>query len=475
MDRPLHLMVLSARCPEALRDIVRRYESNLPDTPSIADACFTANAGRTHFKHRMAVVGATALELRHGLAAYLAGESNGAVATSPIAGSARPRVAFLFTGQGSQYAGMGRLLYETSPVFRGALDECAAGLGPHMERGLLEVMFAPEDSTPIHDTVYAQPATFAIEYALATLWRSFGVEPEAVLGHSLGEYAAACAAGVLPLEDALHLVAARGSLTHRLSEDGAMGAVFASEEVVAAEVARSEGALAIAAYNGPEHLVISGARSTVAAALTRLEASGVRVKPLRVAYAAHSQFVEPILPAFKKVLETVRFERPSYCAGVECDWRARRARRHRSLQLLAHPHARAGSFRVVDADARRPGHHAFHRGRAAPGPAGHRCRMRSDGRRSSGCPRCAVTGRTGPTCSKAFSGSMSMGPMSTGTASIEGITRRRIALPTYPFRKIRHWMNVVGAARGTSQSVPRIAGRASHRRCSVMRTRVHST
>ena len=125
------------------------------------------------------------------------------------------------------------------------------------------MMFASEDATPIHDTVYVQAATFAIEYALAVLWRSWGIEPAVVLGHSLGEYAAACVAGMLSLDDALRLVAERGRLTHKLSEDGAMGAVFAAEEVVAAEVARSGGALTIAAYNGPENFVISGPRVMV--------------------------------------------------------------------------------------------------------------------------------------------------------------------------------------------------------------------
>ena len=222
-------------------------------------------------------------------------------------------------------------------------------------------------------TVYVQVATFAIEYALAVLWRSWGIEPAAVLGHSLGEYAAACVAGMLSLDDALRLVAERGRLTQMLSEGGAMGAVFAPEEIVAAEVARSDGALTIAAYNGPENFVISGPRIAVASALSRLEASGVRVKPLRVPYAAHSQFVEPILPAFQQVLDTVRFRTPSYRAGVECDRRARRPRGNRSPQLLAHPHARASSVCVFDANIGGTGYYALRRDRSAPGPIGYRC------------------------------------------------------------------------------------------------------
>jgi acyl transferase domain-containing protein/SAM-dependent methyltransferase len=307
--RPVHVLALSARDENALRELATRYESRVSTSHGeSADLCFTANAGRTHFTHRLALAGAGHDDFRRGLRAYLAGESSPVVASGVNEGI-RPQVGFLFTGQGAQYPGMGRRLYETSPVFRSALDSCAAQLRPYLDRPLVDVLFAA-DSGPLMETVYAQPATFAIEYALTQLWKTWGIVPAVVLGHSLGEYAAACAAGVFALPDAAALVAQRGRLTQELAKPGAMAAVFAPHDVVAAEIDRSHGSIAFAAYNGPEHFVISGEASEVEAALSRLESAGIKVTPLRVSFAAHSRLVEPVLGPFSRVLESVRFRTP---------------------------------------------------------------------------------------------------------------------------------------------------------------------
>ena len=191
---------MSARHHDSLLDIARQYKSRLNGKANVADFCFTANVGRSHFNHRLAVVGTTASDLRQGLIAYINSTPNPSIAIAASERVNRPRVAFLFTGQGAQYAGMGRLLYETSPTFRRTLDECAAALAGHLDRGLIDIMFAADaETSAINDTIYAQPVTFAIEAALAALWRSWGIEPDFVLGHSLGEYAAANVAGMLPL------------------------------------------------------------------------------------------------------------------------------------------------------------------------------------------------------------------------------------------------------------------------------------
>lgn len=312
IDRPLHLLALSARDGVSLAELAQNYDARLAGQTAVADICFTANAGRSHFNHRLAVIGASAEDLRRGLAAYCktASSQNLAVGTGDL--TSRPRVAFLFTGQGAQYAGMGRRLYETSPVFRQTLDECASGLAPYLDRGLLEIMFSSDNdpSIDINDTIYAQPVTFAIQIALAALWRSFGVEPVAVMGHSLGEYAAAQVAGVMTLSDALRLVAERARLTREFTAHGAMATVFAPHSVVAAEVARSDGALEIAAYNAPEHFAISGEEGALRQAVIRLELAGATVKQLRISYAAHSKYVDEVLPHFRKALDKVSFDQP---------------------------------------------------------------------------------------------------------------------------------------------------------------------
>src|SRR5581483_2788316 len=189
-ERPLHLLALSARDDAALSALAERYADHLaahPDEP-LADVCHTANAGRAHFTHRLAVTAADAATLRARLAAARHGEAGPGIRLGTVRGVDRPKVAFLFTGQGSQYAGMGRGLYETQPAFRAALDRCAALLQGELDRPLLEVLFPPagEDGL-LNRTDYTQPALFALEYALAALWRSWGIEPSAVMGHSVGE------------------------------------------------------------------------------------------------------------------------------------------------------------------------------------------------------------------------------------------------------------------------------------------------
>lgn len=448
IDRSLHLLALSARNPASLVDLAHRHGSALSDDMVVADACYTANAGRSHFGNRLAVVGATTGELRRGLAAFVDGDESAAVAAGWHDGAARPQVAFLFTGQGAQYAGMGWRLYETSPTFRRALDECAEGLSPYLQPGLLEVLRSPAETSPINRTAYAQPAIFAIEYALAALWRSWGIEPVAVLGHSLGEYAAACVAGLLPLADALRLVAERGRLTEAFAADGAMAAVFAKQADVAAEIARGDGALTIAAYNGPEHFVISGERAAVASALARMQAAGVRAKPLRVAYAAHSRLIDPVLPAFRSALEMVRFQ-PHRIALVS-----------NVTGSLAGPEIGCAEYwlthmrepvRFADAVKALAAQGITHFVEIGPHPV--LLGMAADNIAGQQLEWLPSLHRDRPDW---FDLLESLQRLYVGGADIdwEGFDRdyrrRRIALPTYPFRRRRHWMDVAGQTAAAS-------------------------
>ncbi|MCI0726227.1 MAG: type I polyketide synthase, partial [Chloroflexi bacterium] len=225
VERPVHLLALSARSQAALEELAQKYRAHLAGhaNQTLADLCYTANSGRAHFAHRLAIAAGTAGELEEALAAFVAG-AEGAALTGQAPAGQRPKVAFLFTGQGAQYAGMGRELYATSPTFRAALDECAALLTGELEAPLLEVLFG-EKGELLDETAYTQPALFALEYALAQLWQSWGVTPDLVLGHSVGEYVAAVVAGVFSLADGLKLISARSRLKQDLAEPDALAAL----------------------------------------------------------------------------------------------------------------------------------------------------------------------------------------------------------------------------------------------------------
>ncbi len=229
-ERPLHLLTVSAKDEEPLRVLARAYEAQLAEHPelSLADVAFTANAGRAQLEQRLTVVAASGEEARARLRAFDAGESSAGISRGTARGD-RPELVFLFTGQGSQYVGMGRQLYETQPTFRRALARCDEILRPLLSRPLLSVLYPGQgEGSPLDETGYTQPALFALEWSLSELWRSWGIEPSAVMGHSVGEYVAACVAGVLSLEEGLPLVAARGRLMGSLPAGGAMLAVAAS-------------------------------------------------------------------------------------------------------------------------------------------------------------------------------------------------------------------------------------------------------
>jgi acyl transferase domain-containing protein/NADPH:quinone reductase-like Zn-dependent oxidoreductase/acyl carrier protein len=311
-DGSPRLLCLSARTDTALAEMARRYERHLREHPSLdlADVCFTASAGRSHLEHRAAMVVGSREQALAALGQCARGEATDDVARGQRATDGSPRVAFLFTGQGAQYAGMGKSLYQREPVFREALDACAEALRAHLPRPLLEVMFASDDDDTIHETRYAQPALFSFEYALSRLWASWGIEPWAVLGHSVGELAAACVAGVMGLADGLALIAARGRLMQELPRNGTMVAVRAGFDEVREMLRGHAERISIAAVNGPRSTVISGERDAVAEVVAAFEQARVQARELRVSHAFHSALMEPMLDEFEAIARGIHGQPP---------------------------------------------------------------------------------------------------------------------------------------------------------------------
>ena len=323
IKRPLHLLTLSGKAEEALKELVARYQKQLaayhalwvhPDM-ELADICFTANTGRSHFTHRLSVVAADLGEMSEKLAAFTAGQEVMGVFSGQLKlkSATEPKVAFLFTGQGSQYVGMGRQLYETQPTFRQTLSRCDEFLtkGGYLEQSLLEVLYPVTRTSPLNETAYTQVALFAIEYALAKLWQSWGIEPDVVMGHSVGEYVAACVAGVFSLEDGLRLIAERGRLMQALPQNGEMVSLLASEQKVVQAIVPYRNDISIAAVNGPESVVITGKRDAVMAIAQQLADEGVKTRKLIVSHAFHSPLMVPMLTDFRQVAESITYHEPN--------------------------------------------------------------------------------------------------------------------------------------------------------------------
>jgi len=305
IERPLHIVNLSARSERALKTLACRYRDYLAKNPdqSLPDLCYTANVGREHFAHRLSLRAESVAQLSERLDAFIAGARTGGSASRHTYTNHRPKVAFLFTGEGAQYTDMGRELYLTQPIFRQALNLCAEILHPHLERGLLSVLYPePSVSAPLHEPAYTQPSLFALEYALAEMWRSWGVRPDAVLGHSVGEYVAACIAGVFSLEDGLKLIAERGRLMQALAVKGSMAVAHEGAAQVVTALADDAGRLSIAAVNGPDNTVISGPDEVISLALKKLASAGLSACRLEtVSHAFHSALMDPILVDFERV------------------------------------------------------------------------------------------------------------------------------------------------------------------------------
>ncbi|MEU3251207.1 beta-ketoacyl synthase N-terminal-like domain-containing protein [Streptomyces sp. NPDC006997] len=307
-ERPLAWPV-SAQSQDSLRAQARRL-AGATAAPRPADTA-RALSGRTVFAHRAVVIGTGRDEPREALAAL----ASGGTAPGLVTGTARraARTALLFTGQGSQQPGMGRALYRSHPAFATALDEVCAALDPYLGRPLRDLMWAEpgsDEAALLDRTGYAQPALFAHEAACWRLLRELGVSVDAVAGHSVGEFAAAYAAGVWELDDVARLVTARARLMDGLPRGGAMVAVAATADEVRATLAGREGEASVAAVNGPRSVVVSGTVDACEAVAAHWAGLGRRTTRLTVSHAFHSPLTEPVLDAFREVAESVSYAEP---------------------------------------------------------------------------------------------------------------------------------------------------------------------
>lgn len=311
LERPLEILTLSAKSEAGLIELAQKYQAFLVNNPneSLADLCFTANTGRNHFNNRLAILAESTTKLQQQLNAYLNNQETPCIFSSQT--KDKQKIAFLFTGQGSQYAGMGKQLYNTQPVFRNALNKCAEILDSYLDKPLSNILFLESDaSSPINQTQYTQPALFAIEYSLYQLWQSWGIKPNIVMGHSIGEYVAATVAEVFSLEDALKLVAHRGRLMQQLPAGGEMLSVMASAEAIAELIAPYRDKVTIAAINGRESTVISGVAKVIENISEKLEIQGTKTKQLQVSHAFHSPLMKPMLGEFTAVAEGITYHAP---------------------------------------------------------------------------------------------------------------------------------------------------------------------
>lgn len=306
----LSLLPMSAQTAEALTELVHRYLTHLEDEAyadqTLRTIAATAGCRRAHHEYRLALVSHSRQDTHEKLTAFLGGERGGDVIIGRRLPHARPKLAWIFPGQGSQWLGMGRDLLEQEPVFRATLEACDRAMSAYADWSLLDQLRADEAHTRLHEIDVVQPTLFAIEVALAALWRSWGIEPDVVVGHSMGEIAAAYVAGALSLEDAAWIICARSKLLLRVSGKGAMAAVDLSLEQARIVASDYNERISVAVSNSPHSTVLSGDSSALKEILALLESQGIFGQMVKVDIASHSSQMDSLRDDLLRLTQGVR-------------------------------------------------------------------------------------------------------------------------------------------------------------------------
>lgn len=434
--REHQLFVWSAQTPETLAHLTSNLAQHFTENQvlNLADAAYTLQVGRSRHKHRRAIVASST-------------ENIGKLFDSAAKQDRHfenPAVVFCFPGQGVQSVGMGRKLYETEPIFRQHLDRCDTILTPLLGESLLNILYPAETTEAaqarLNQTLYAQPAIFAFEYALAQLWLSWGIRPAAMVGHSIGEYVAACLSGVFSLEDALQLVSARCHLMQDLP-GGSMLAVRKDEQTIAHLI---DADLDLAAVNGPQLCVVSGPHAAIEAFAAKLDKEKISHRKLATSHAFHSKMVEPALLPFAEAVRKITFHPPAipYVSTLTGNWM--------TAEEVAQPEYWTRQLRhtVRFADALRELAKTPERIFLEVGPAETLIQLI---RQTTG------TGNNAPAILASLAGTRdgvpedksilqalgslwTLGATPNWQAFHEGYSRKRVLLPTYPFERKRHWI-----------------------------------
>ncbi|HEY8036287.1 MAG TPA: SDR family NAD(P)-dependent oxidoreductase [Methylobacter sp.] len=300
---------LSANSVSSLAALAGAYQTWLQQLDfTLHSVCYHAAKGRADFSERAVIVGTNKKQFEQALSALSQGQAYDGLYVSEKA-QQKPKLAMIFSGQGSQYPGMAQDLYRRWPVFQQTIDQCAEYLREFLDIPLQSLLFESSEQQ-LQQTCYAQPAIFAVDYALYRLWQSWGIEPDAVMGHSLGEYVAACVAGVFSLEEALQLVAVRAQIMQQAPGQGGMLAVSVDAKRVSELLSGDLQELDIAAINSAQHCVLSGQASLIEQAKQRLEGLDIHCTQLQVSHAFHSRLMEPVLSTLLQKLTKVTFSKP---------------------------------------------------------------------------------------------------------------------------------------------------------------------